>query len=156
LTEIAQPLGYLPMADEETATPFGPALLAVAGHWREEFRAQMVASGFAAAAGTGGEALTHLASAGLPQTVLTQRLGLSKQAVQQVLDALEAEGLVQRSTDPSDKRVKQVALTARGTLALATRQAAETRLEDDWRDRLGKKSFKKLRKALRDLAPPGR
>jgi DNA-binding MarR family transcriptional regulator len=86
--------------------------------------------------------------------VLTQRMGLSKQAVQQLLDQLETGGLVRRETDPADKRMKHVLLTEAGQTALAARQSVADELEAQLRERFGKKLYKKLRKALREVAAP--
>lgn len=131
---------------------FSAALLAAAARWRESLRAEITSRSSSAAAGAGGDILAHLAATSLPQAVLTQRMGLSKQAVQQLLDQLEAAGLVRRETDPADKRAKRVTLTGDGREALGFRRDVEARLETTLRNRLGRKSFKKLRRILREIA----
>src|SRR5882757_8963448 len=144
--------GTIKMAGEdEVPIAFGVALTAAAARWREQLRAAMVARGFAAAGGAGGDVLHHLSDGPLPQAALTQRMGLSKQAVQQLLDQLETGGLVQRAVDAADKRAKHVLLTDAGRAALTGRHEVAASLEAEWRDKLGKKPFKKLRKALRHI-----
>lgn len=142
------------MADDDDANvlSFSAALVAAAARWRESFRADVASRSSSAAAGAGGDILAHLALTSVPQAVLTQRTGLTKQAVQQLLDQLEAAGLVRRDADPQDKRAKHVVLTEQGCEALAVRSQVETQLEDALRDRLGKKQFKKLRRILREIA----
>ncbi|MCR9243698.1 MAG: MarR family transcriptional regulator [bacterium] len=47
-------------------------------------------------------------------TELASKLGVSKQAVGQLVDDLEAMGIVQRAADPADGRAKRVHFTAAG------------------------------------------
>ena len=141
------------MADDPVENQsFGAVLGAAAEQWRETFRREMTAKSLASAAGASGDVLIHLVAGAVPQTALTQRTGLSKQAVQQLLDQLEASGLVRREVDPNDKRAKHVALTEQGRQALAERQRVQAQLEAELRDTLGKKQFKKLRRVLRQIA----
>ncbi|HEX4298812.1 MAG TPA: MarR family transcriptional regulator, partial [Devosia sp.] len=124
----------------------GKALDGAADAWRRAFRREMEGQGLSA--GAASELLTHLPAAGLPQTALTQRAGLSKQAVQQLLDQLEAEGLVRREIDAADKRARQVRLTAAGQRHLELRHEVRDRLAVQIEERLGKKLSAKLDKAL--------
>lgn len=48
------------------------------------------------------------------QTQLAERLGLGRAATGSVVDALEAQGFVQRQPDPDDRRVWLVSVTAQG------------------------------------------
>ena len=50
----------------------------------------------------------------LTQSELAQRLDLGKVALGSLIDKLEAAGMVERRADPSDRRAKRIALTARG------------------------------------------
>jgi DNA-binding MarR family transcriptional regulator len=69
--------------------------------------------------------LSHLAEAGepLPLSELAGRLCCVRSNMTQLMDRLEAEGLVQRVDDPSDRRIVRAALTPLG----AERQAAGER-----------------------------
>jgi DNA-binding MarR family transcriptional regulator len=58
------------------------------------------------------------------QSVLAQELGQAPRSVTQSVEALEREGLVQRTADPHDGRSKLVRLTPEGTRALAAGTAA--------------------------------
>jgi DNA-binding MarR family transcriptional regulator len=99
--------------------------------------------------GASADLLTQLSLAGISQSLLAERLGLSKQAVQQSLDYLERLGLVRRDPDPVDKRAKYAVLTEAGLFALEARRDAEREVERAWGEVLGKKTFTRLRKALR-------
>ena len=58
--------------------------------------------------------LPHIALAGTRISELADRLGVSKQAVSELVDDLEAAGVVKRSPDPADARAKRVTFTPRG------------------------------------------
>lgn len=120
--------------------------------WQARLRRGLAEQVPTAALGAGAAVLARLdPAAGMSQTALTAQMGLSKQAVQQLLDQLEAQGLVRREPDPADKRAKRIILTAPGAEAALRRAAASATLEGQLRETLGRKRFKALRKALRDL-----
>ena len=50
-----------------------------------------------------------------PVNDLADHLGITMPAVSQLLAPLEESNLIQRSQDPNDRRVKQIALTDQGT-----------------------------------------
>ena len=64
-------------------------------------------------------ALCHVKGAGeaLPLGRLTERLACVKSNVTQLIDRLDADGLVTRSQDPADRRSRLAVLTARGRRA---------------------------------------
>jgi DNA-binding MarR family transcriptional regulator len=118
---------------------------------RRAFRNDMADRGFPWHLNASGEVVAHLPPAGLSQAELVISMGLSKQAVQQLLDQLEAAGVVRREIDPADRRARWVMLTELGLRDRDAQHAALAALEDGIRDRLGKKLFGKLEKALRKL-----
>ncbi len=107
------------------------------------------------ALGAGAELLTHLSLSGISQSLLAERLGMSKQAVQQSLDQLERLGLVRRDPDPVDKRAKYAVLTEAGLFALEARRDAEREVERRWKEELGKKTVTRLRKTLQKTSGAG-
>jgi DNA-binding MarR family transcriptional regulator len=135
------------------ADDLGKLLRLAADGWHEELRRALAGRAPAAAIGAGAAVLRQLDGGGLKQTELTARMGFSKQAVQQLLDQLEADGLVRRLPDPADRRIRHVERTERGAELAALRETAETELEQKLRDTLGRKRVKALRKALREIAP---
>ena len=62
--------------------------------------------------------LPHITDAGVRQTELADKLGVTKQAIGPLIDDLEHEGIVERIADPSDARAKLVRWTAKGRRAL--------------------------------------
>ncbi|GAA1854377.1 MarR family winged helix-turn-helix transcriptional regulator [Microlunatus capsulatus] len=64
------------------------------------------------------------------QLLLAQRLGVDKTAMTYLVDALEAEGLVERRAHPRDRRVRQVLPTAPGRARLESARTALRAVED--------------------------
>ncbi|HEY4201217.1 MAG TPA: MarR family transcriptional regulator [Devosiaceae bacterium] len=138
--------------DLQAIDHIGVALWQAAASWRVRFRREMAERGFPWHDTAAGEVLAHLGPSGIGQTLLTERMGLSKQAVQQLLDRLEADGVVRRTADPGDKRARRVELTALGLADYAERGRVKRAIEAEYRDIVGDKLFRKLRKSLRLLA----
>lgn len=65
-----------------------------------------------------GYVFQHLVPGPLPVSVLAERLGVSQQAGSKAVADLERRGLVERTADPDDARVRQVVLSARGWAAV--------------------------------------
>jgi DNA-binding MarR family transcriptional regulator len=79
-------------------------------------------------------ALKAIAAAGesLPLTQLADRLSCVKSNITQLVDRLETDGLVQRQSDPNDRRARLATLTPAGRKAwregVKVQQAAEQNL----------------------------
>jgi len=73
--------------------------------------------------------LANLDPEGTRITVLAERVGMSKQAMGQLVGDLTREGYVTRAPDPDDRRATRVAFTERGQRFL--RDAYEIRREMD-------------------------
>ncbi|MDX8033352.1 MarR family transcriptional regulator [Lentzea sp. BCCO 10_0856] len=58
------------------------------------------------------------------QTQLAEELGMAARSITQAVEAMERDGLVRRSSDADDRRVKVVTLTEEGGRALAAGEAA--------------------------------
>ena len=56
-------------------------------------------------------------------SLLGEELGLSVSAITQMANRLEASGLVERTDDSNDRRIKHLSLTKRGTELLAERRS---------------------------------
>src|SRR5437773_404187 len=63
---------------------------------------------------TQARALLLVDRAGTRLTELAGRAGVTKQAMMQMVDELQAAGCLRRTPDPADARAKVVRLTARG------------------------------------------
>ncbi len=90
----------------------------------------------------------HIELEGTRPTELATRLGISKQAVGQLLDDLEAMGTVVRVPDPSDRRAKLVVFSEEGRAQILEGLAHLLRIEGKLRRALGKETMDQLRDAL--------
>jgi DNA-binding MarR family transcriptional regulator len=78
-------------------------------------------------------ALHHLTAAGesLPLGQLAERLACVKSNVTQLVDRLEADGLVNRTADPNDRRSRLAVLTAAGRTAYAKGDEIQKQTEQE-------------------------
>ncbi len=100
--------------------------------------------------------LGHVAPGGTPQGRLIERMGISKQAVQQLIDGLVAEGILERVSDPGDNRARIVRHTERGRAAMADADAIKKRIEARYREELGADAFDRLFAGLVAMTEKGR
>jgi DNA-binding MarR family transcriptional regulator len=95
--------------------------------------------------------LVPLLGGGRHASDLAETLGVSRQAVAQVVTRLERGGYLTRITDPGDARAKLVCLTPRGRAALRAMRATALTVEDEWRQRLGAERLAGFRDTLLTL-----
>ena len=117
MTKIVKPLdddGFPELLDH-----VGIQLWRAAALWKSEFDAGMVAAGHTVFAHARSGLIAHMDRGGTRQADLVARSGLTKQAVQQFIDELVADGLVERIRDPGDGRGRIVVFTERGRAVLA-------------------------------------
>lgn len=93
------------------------------------------------------------AAAGGGHTVaqLSRRLGLARQSVQRVADALEDEGLLRYEENPDHRRAPLVALTSRGEATLRQLSAAAAQWENPLAARLKRGELEQARDFIRAL-----
>jgi MarR family transcriptional regulator, temperature-dependent positive regulator of motility len=92
--------------------------------------------------------LPHIALEGTRMSDLAERLGVSKQAITQLVDELEGFGVVERVPDPDDARVRRVLFTPRGRQALLEGLVTLRDLEEELSRAIGKALMTALREAL--------
>ena len=119
--------------------------------WKAAYDAEMRASGYGFIAEARGAVIGNLRPAGASQSAVAAALGISKQAVQQLVDELEAEGIVERVPNPEDGRGKLVMLTAKGAAALRESNRVKREIEARFRSALGTARFEALMAALEQL-----
>ena len=117
--------------------------------WRREFVAAMAAAGHSWFAQARGNLLVHIGPGGARQGDLAEKAGLTKQAVQQFVDELEADGIVTRSRDDKDARARRITLTPAGEAAMRDADRIKLQIEAAWRARLGSDAFDQLEALLR-------
>ncbi len=130
----------------------GWTLWKAAAAWKSRFADAMVAAGHTWYAEARSSVVPFIAVDGTRQTELVRKMGLTKQAVQQLVDDLEREGVVSRRPDPEDRRGKIVAFTTKGLKARDDALVIKARLEEDYRKKLGDDNFKRLHDLLEILA----
>lgn len=95
--------------------------------------------------------LGHIARGGTPQSAVIARMGISKQAVQQLIDGLQGEGILERVSDPKDSRSRIVRHTAAGLRAMRDADRIKREIEAEYRSLLGTEAFEALMLALRTM-----
>jgi DNA-binding MarR family transcriptional regulator len=137
--------------DTESIEHVGIVLWRAATMWRTEFREEMAKRGYPWHVSAAGEVLAHLGPSGISQSTLTERMGITKQAVQQLLDQLEEQGVVARVADPTDGRARRVVLTELGLRDFAERNRVKRAIEARYRERLGQ-DYEPMVRGLAQLA----
>jgi DNA-binding MarR family transcriptional regulator len=82
---------------------------------------------------------------------LAERAGMSKQAMNQLLQSLERFGYIRRSGDEEDGRARIVHFTERGEAAWAMEYEILTAIESEWRRGLGEERFNLLKELLGEV-----
>lgn len=92
--------------------------------------------------------LPHLSSEGVRGADLAKKLGVTKQAVSQLIAELEWWGVVEQVADPRDGRAKLVRFTAKGEQGLLQGLSVLRELEQELADKIGKRRMQELHTAL--------
>jgi DNA-binding MarR family transcriptional regulator len=121
--------------------------------WLASFIAAMNAEGHVWFTPARANLLGQIPRNGLKQGDLIRRMGLSKQAVQQLIDGLEGEGILVRLPDPDDKRGKIIVHSAKGHVALRDADSIKVIIETELKARLGKDKFEALFEAIGEIPP---
>jgi len=90
----------------------------------------------------------YLDPSGTRPTVLADRLGVSRQAVHQLIGPLRDQGLVELVADPQSGRSKLVCLTDRGRESVAVAERGLAALEDQLTTMLGSDEANALSRLL--------
>ncbi len=117
-------------SEKRPAKHFTFSLLEVANSVSEKLEGGLAELGLSMAKQS---ALTALADAGEPLTLsdLAARLSCVRSNITQLVDRLEADGLVRRVDDPADRRSVRAELTPSGAEKQAAGKAAIARVQHD-------------------------
>ena len=130
----------------------GRALVPLFDEFNEAILSELARAGYGDIRSSHRHIFVHIDDEGTPVTRLAARAGVSKQAMVQFVNELEAGGYVVRVADPSDGRGKLVRTTQRGERALQVSWRAIASLEAQWEAKLGSRRMTEFRKALRELS----
>jgi DNA-binding MarR family transcriptional regulator len=99
-------------------------------------------------------ALSKLQEAGEPLTLseLAERLSCVRSNITQLVDRLEADGLVRRVADPADRRSVRAELTDTGTEKQLAGAAEVARVQNEFAEKLGSTDLSALEAALSSFA----
>src|SRR3954467_14478713 len=141
----------LPAMAQERAIPIGLQLARTARSVSQEFERAMAAAGGSASAWQ----VLLLVRSGQSgtQSHLAQAMGVTAATMTHHLNALEAQGLVRRWREESNKRVQQVELTDAGVAMFDRLRQAATKHDQRLRSRLSAKEVEQLAKLLKKLDP---
>lgn len=102
-----------------------------------------------------GRVLANIDRAGTRATELALRGHMTKPAMGELIDELEALGYVVRAADLADRRAKRVVPTAVGLQVAGLAGRTIEKIEERWAAELGRQHFRALRSALSVLAGAG-
>jgi DNA-binding MarR family transcriptional regulator len=92
----------------------------------------------------------------VPMGQLVKELGVSKQAVGQLVDTLVLRGYLERKEDEEDRRKSNIVLTKRGRAAASVQAAAREKIDAELISRAGQENVLRARRTLAALVEIGR
>lgn len=95
--------------------------------------------------------MPHIDLEGTRLTLLAERVGISKQAVGQLVDDLEAMGLLERKKDPQDGRAKLILFSEQGKAGLLEGLMVLGEMEAALALKLGAQTMKAFHQTLLEL-----
>jgi DNA-binding MarR family transcriptional regulator len=93
----------------------------------------------------------HLDFDGIRLTDLAAKVGVTKQAVGQLVDDLVALGMVERVSDPDDSRAKRIRLSQRGHAALMQGLGVLVEIQDTLAAAVGARRMRDLHETLQRM-----
>jgi DNA-binding MarR family transcriptional regulator len=124
---------------------------AALGRMNAELAADPTARRYPDLSGSRFRLLTLLPAGGVRSSVLAAELGVTKQALGQMVAQLEAGGYVELVEDQADRRARLVRRTSRGDEAADAALTTLAALERRWREELGPEAHDALMAALTAL-----
>jgi DNA-binding MarR family transcriptional regulator len=117
-----------------------------------ELHARLEAEGHSQIRNAHGCVFRYIDVDGSRLTDLAAQSGVTKQAVGEFVDELQALGYVERAPDPIDGRAKIIRLTERGRDARRAALRIFDDIEREWGDRFGEDRVAELREVLEAIA----
>jgi DNA-binding MarR family transcriptional regulator len=133
----------------------GLALWDAAQSWRRRLTEEMAARGVPWYGEARASLIPYIGANGAKMADLPGRSGLSRQAVHQFVQGLEADGVLKRVADPDDARGRLVRFTEKGLAVLRNADACKRQIDEAYVERLGAEGFANLLRALAVIAADG-
>jgi DNA-binding MarR family transcriptional regulator len=111
-------------------------------------RASLAAGGYDDLPRNGAFVLGGMANHAAPLGGLVKQLGVSKQAISQLIDTLVLRGYLERHADEDDRRRMTIELTERGRAAAASVQAGVVAVDEELARRITPAELASLRAGL--------
>jgi DNA-binding MarR family transcriptional regulator len=144
------------MASPSTAErDLGILLTAAVSVFKSRLHAHLAGTGYDDIGPSFGFVFRSLADAPLSLAELAARLGISSQGALKIVADMTERGYVERRDDPTDRRVVQVALTARGRAALREARRFHAATERQLITAMGAKQVAHARAVLETLVRQG-
>jgi DNA-binding MarR family transcriptional regulator len=119
-------------------------------YWFDEaLQAHIKAAGWETLTRTQSMVMANIAAGEHRATRLARNLGVTRQAISQMLSDMEARGLVEVKVDPDDKRARIVDFSPRTESLRGLAGEVLRGLEEKLGERIGRERFDALRDALR-------
>lgn len=99
------------------------------------------------------QVLPHLDLEGTRATEIARRMGITKQAVGELLDEIEQFGVIERVPDPTDGRARIVRFTERGRTGLLVGLGVLAEIEAELAERVGADTVARLKADLAVALP---
>jgi DNA-binding MarR family transcriptional regulator len=126
-----------------------PALLRAArAPYTRAVRASLAAAGYDDLPRNGAFVIGGMANHGAALGDLVKQLGVSKQAISQLIDTLVLRGYLERHADEADRRRMTIELTERGRSAAAAVRSGVTAVDDELVRRVSPAELAGLRAGL--------
>lgn len=131
---------------------FAPALVAASRALVATMMPEIVKDGFNGITPAFVNLISLLDATGIRPTTLAQRVGITKQAIGQLVRELEVRGYVEQVPDSTDTRAKIVRLTKHGVALHGACAEARLKLQSVIIAKLGKLKVSRLQRDLIELA----
>ena len=130
----------------------GLALWQMSELWEKRFGAEMVELGHTYFSEARSNILRFVGPKGVSQASVVKRMGLSKQAVQQLIEELVMDGVVAKKPDPIDRRGRLIVLTQSGLSAMHDANIVKKRIEKEYEKMIGSEKLSNLIEVLQLLS----
>jgi DNA-binding MarR family transcriptional regulator/uncharacterized glyoxalase superfamily protein PhnB len=138
--------------DSKEHYPIPSLMRSARGAYAQVIRAQLLAIGVDDMPRNGVFVLANIDSSGGPRQDLASELGVTQQAVSQVVDVLVNRGYLERGTDPGDRRRMVLELTGRGEEVVDAAARGVDEVDHQLEERLSPEQIEAMRSGLIALA----